>query len=230
MSFDTLAPWYCTMELVAAGGIMQRCRTEFLAETRSCRRALLLGEGPGRFLRVLLRANPRVEVTCVERSPGMIAEARSQLTGSELDQVRFVQADALAWQPLTPSLTPVRESDVAASQQSPAPFDLIVTHFFLDCFRPEELQALVAKIAASATADARWLIADFREPEKGWRRWRARAVLTLLYAFFRVAAGLSASRLTPADAFLQSAGFRLQDRRLANFGFVHSDLWRHTAA
>lgn len=207
MSFDTLAPYYRAMELVMAGGILQRCRTSFLAEAANSRRALLLGEGPGRFLVELLRTNSSVEITCVERSPRMIAEARSQLTESELARVKFEQADALSWQP------PRTE------------FDLVVTNFFLDCFRPEELRTLVAKIAASATAEARWLLADFHEPERGWRRWRARAVLALMYGFFRAATGLSASRLTPPDAFLEAGGFRLASRRLANFGLAHSDIW-----
>ena len=56
-------------------------------------------------------------------------------------------------------------------------FDLVATHFFLDCFRRDELERLVAKVAASATDEARWLLADFRVPASGWRKWRARVVL-----------------------------------------------------
>lgn len=212
MSFDTLAPYYRIMELVTAGGVLQCCRTAFLSETANSRHALLLGEGPGRFLVAFLRANPRVEVACVERSPRMIEAARSQLNESELARVSFEQADGLTWQPPR------------------GKFDLVVTHFFLDCFRREEIQALVTRIAASATADARWLLADFREPETGWRRWRARAVLAMMYGFFRLATALSASHLTPPDEFLKASGFRLAARRLANFGLAHSDLWQRTAS
>jgi len=214
MSFDTLAPWYRTMEFLAAGGILQRCRTAFLAEASNCRRALLLGEGPGRFLVALLRENPHLEVTCIERSPRMIEEACREVRrhGLNVAQIRFEQDDALTWQP------PRHE------------FDLIVTHFFLDCFQRDELEGLVAKVAASATGEARWLLADFRMPEAGWRRWRARAVLALMYAFFRLTTGLSASRLTPPDGFLEAAGFRLAAQRLANFGLARSELWVRSKA
>jgi ubiquinone/menaquinone biosynthesis C-methylase UbiE len=208
MSFNTLAPYYRGMELALAGGVLQRCRTSFLAETKHSRHALLLGEGPGRFLVELLRANPDVEVTCVERSPRMIEAARCDLTASELARVRFEQVDALTWQP--PQTV----------------FDLVVTHFFLDCFRCEELGKLIAKVAASTTDDARWLLADFRLPEHGWRKWRAKTVLTLMYAFFRFTTGLSAAQLTSPSGFLEASGFRLADQQLANFGLVHSDLWR----
>jgi len=207
MSFDTLAPYYRSMEFVMAGGVLQRSRTFFLVEAKNSQRALLLGEGPGRFMVELLRANPRVEITCVERSPRMIEEARSKLPESEIVRVRFEQADALKWQP------PHNE------------FDLVVTNFFLDCFQPEELERLVAKVSASATNKACWLLADFRLPDSGWRKWRGRAVLALMYAFFRFTTGLSASCLTPPTEFLEAAGFRLSGQRLANFGLVHSDLW-----
>lgn len=63
MSFETPAPYYRALELVTAVGMLQRCRTAFLAETQGCRRALLLGEGPGPFLAALLRTNPDVDLT-----------------------------------------------------------------------------------------------------------------------------------------------------------------------
>jgi len=210
MSFDTLAPFYRTLEKVTAGGLMQRCRTAYLAEVADCRRALLLGEGPGRFLVELLRAHPHLEVTCVERSPRMIQQALREMRRRGLDpaSITFESVDALRWSPPR------------------ARFDLVVTHFFLDCFRRDELERLVAAVAAGATPDARWLLADFRVPENGWRRWRAKMVLALLYAFFRFATGLSAARLTPADALLERAGFRLAGRRLVNFDLIHSDHWQ----
>jgi len=212
MSFDTLAPHYRTLELILAGALLQRCRTAFLKETVNCRNAVLLGEGPGRFLVELLRANPQVDVVCVEQSPGMIQQARRALhrQGMDPQRVRFEQEDALTWRP------------------APGVFDLVVTNFFLDCFRPEELAKLVTQVSASATANARWLVADFRLPERGWRRARGRVVLALMYGFFRYATNLSATRLTPPDTLLETAGFRRTHRRLTNFGLTHADLWRRT--
>lgn len=210
MSFDTLAPYYRSMEFITAGGILQQCRTAHLGAVADCRRALLLGEGPGRFLTELLRTNPCVAVVCVERSAGMIRAARRELQRQGLDaaRVNFVQQDALQWQPAQPD------------------FDLVVTNFFLDCFRRDELVGLIAKIATATTPDACWLLADFRLPESGWQRWRARAVLGLMYGFFRLVTGLSATRLTAPDEFIAAAGFHRAQRRLVNFGLAHADLWR----
>lgn len=210
MNFDRLAAHYHWLETLCAGSLMQRCRTAFLSRTKHCRRALLVGEGTGKFLVALLRANPRIQITCVEHCAGMIAQTRQRLAIAKLDgsRVEFKQVDARHWVP------PVEK------------FDLIVTHFFLDCFRAEQLQALVPRLAAGATADATWLLADFCVPERGWRRWRAKIILALLYTFFRLTTSLSARRLTPPDSFLTQAGFNLADRRSASFGFAHSDYWQ----
>lgn len=212
MSFDRLAPWYRAMEALLAGSLMQRCRLQFLNRAGQSREALLVGEGPGRFLECLLKANPAVSVTCVDRSARMIEVARRRLSPGQANRVRFEHADVRHWDP------PHHR------------FDLIVTHFFLDCFPPEQLALLVPRVSLAAAHEARWLLADFCEPSTGWRRWRGRWVLALMYRFFRVATDLEAIRLTPPGQYLQAAGFRLVDRRLANFGLLHSDLWRRGPA
>jgi len=212
MNFNRLAAHYHWLELAFAGGLMQRCRTAFLARTAPCRSALLVGEGTGRFLVELLRARPGMEVTCVEHSAGMIAQARRRLHAENLnpDRVQFLAADALTWTP-------------------PAgKFDLVVTNFFLDCFPPDQLRQLIPRIAAGTTPSALWLLADFRLPEHGWRRWRAAGILAVLYLAFKLTTALSARWLTPPDDLLQHAGFQLVERRLASFGLAHADLWRRT--
>jgi hypothetical protein len=210
MNFNRLAAHYHWMETFFAGGLMQRGRLTFLSRTRHCRRALLVGEGTGKFLAELLRANPQIQVTCLENCRGMIEQMRRRLSAKKLDasRVEFQQRDALHW------------------SSPPEKFDLVVTNFFLDCFRAEQLQRLVPLLAGATTAEAIWLLADFREPERGWQRWRARIILALLYAFFKVATSLSASRLTPPDRFLAGAGFNLIERRFVSFGFVHADFWQ----
>ncbi len=209
MSFDTLAPVYRGMELVLAGRVLQRCRETFLAAAGGSRRALLLGEGPGRFLIPLLKSNHALEATCLDRSPRMIREAihNLDLSGVDVRRVEFLNVDAMEWRP--------HRSD----------FDLVATHFFLDCFRPEQLRSLIPKISACLNDNAAWIVSDFRLPDRGWRRLRARWILAAMYGFFRIAAGLAAASLTPPDSFLEAAGLRLRTRRLFNHEFIYADLW-----
>jgi len=207
--FDWLAPHYRWMECVLAGPKLQRCRTAFLHSIPPPRNSLLLGEGNGRFLVELLRAYPNVRFTCVDASARMLDRARARLRARGLDIAvgQFLHADILDWTP------------------PPGEFDLIVSHFFLDCFRPAELDQLIPRLASAAAPGTRWLLADFHQPPSGPAKWRARAILESMYLFFRVAAELSAARLTPPDALLERHGFALRERRLFEWGLLHSDLW-----
>ena len=210
MSFDRLAPHYRWMEWLLAGGKLQRCRTAFIRDIPAPRNVLMLGEGNGRCLVELLRAFPAAQFTCVDGSARMLACARARVKAHGLSDaaIDFIHADALKWQP--PAVQ----------------FDLLVTHFFLDCFRAEQLAALVPRLAAAATPDARWLLADFCEPPSGFAKWRARWILRTMYFFFRRVTRLPANCLTRPDSFLQHTGFTLRKRRLSDWGLLHGDLWQ----
>ena len=47
----------------------------------------------------------------------------------------------------------------------------------------------------------------------------------LLYRFFRITTGLHARELTPPDSLLEINGFQLRERRIVDFGLLHSDWW-----
>ncbi len=208
--FDLLAPHYRWMEWVLAGPKLQRCRTAFLSSIPAPQNVLLLGEGNGRFLAELLAAHPGVRCTLVDASAKMLECARARLgrKGLDLGRVQFVHADALDWQP------------------PPGEFDLVVTCFFLDCFTAEQLARLIPHIAAATSPQARWLVADFRQPESGWAGWRAAVILRSMYLFFQRITRLPAAQVTPVDPLLARNGFTLRERRVYDWGLLHSDVWQ----
>ncbi len=212
--FDWLAPHYRWMERILAGAKLQRCRTVFLGAIPPPRKALLLGEGHGRFLTELLRTHPQTECVCVDASGEMLRVTQKALEARGIDvrRVEFVQADLTVW-------APEREG-----------FDLIAGNFIFDCFTEAQLEEIIGRLARTATADAHWLVADFRAPERGIGRWRAQAILASMYLFFRWATGIAASRLPQADGILQRNGFVLQERQTWDWGLLQSDLWERTAA
>jgi len=214
MSFDVLAPHYRWMELVSAGEKLQRCRTAFLSRVPKANNILILGEGNGRFLLECRRQFPRALITVVDASARMIELARKRLArqGMKTDRINFIRADALTWTP---------------SEQA---FDLIVTHFFLDCFRADQLEVLISKLARAAAPKANWLLADFQAAPAGWRRQRSRAILWLMYRFFIAATQLSARTLTPPDDLLERRGFNLRSREIYDWELLHSDWWQAAAA
>jgi hypothetical protein len=100
---------------------------------------------------------------------------------------------------------------------------LVVTHFFLDCLDENDAAALVKKIAAALQPNARWLISEFREPNP-W----ARAIVGMLYFFFRLTTGLRTRRLIDHHVPLSRSGFVLEKQETARFGLLASELWLYT--
>lgn len=217
MSFDILAPHYRWMEFILAGEKLQRCRTAFLDEIPEAHNILLLGEGHGRCLVECHRRFASANITCVDASEPMLVQARRHLVRHNLEstKVNFIHANALNW-------TPAGESH-----------DLIITNFFLDCFRADQLERLISCLAAGMTSDANWLVADFQAARAGLKRLRSQLILWSMYVFFRAVTRLPAKKLTAPDSFLERVGFRLQRRTESEWGLLHSDWWvrnQHGAA
>ncbi|MFL6518692.1 MAG: class I SAM-dependent methyltransferase [Chthoniobacterales bacterium] len=210
MSFDAVAPWYRTLETITFGNALQRARVACLDEIRSPRRALIVGEGNGRFLSVLLQREPLIRIDCVDASQRMLDLARDHLLKTnpgQLNRVAFFRSDVAAW---------------TANDR----YDLIVTHFFLDCFRTQCIGNIVAKLAQTAAPNSIWLLADFTVPKDGVARIQARAWLAAMYGFFRFVAGIEAHELVDPSPFLRVEGFRLERQILFRQGMLKSELWR----
>jgi hypothetical protein len=107
-------------------------------------------------------------------------------------------------------------------------YDLIVTHFFLDCFSTQRVGGIVAKLAQAAAPTAAWLLADFRIPKATFARWHARAWLAVMYRFFRGVAQIEARDLADPSPFLRAEGFILDRQLCFRFGMLKSELWRRS--
>jgi SAM-dependent methyltransferase len=209
MNFDSVADVYWLLEKLTFQGVLQRARTFGIDKIPGPARALIVGEGNGRFIEQLLRAHSAVEVDCLDASGRMLDLARRRLhrdypTG--LNRVRFQQSDIL-----TVGLT--------------NRYDLIVTHFVLDCFEGDELKRLVAKLAGEASPNCVWLLADFTVPQGGWRKVHAVLWIAMMYAFFRLTTNIRASKLTDPAGLLQRAGFALRQEKRWRAGMVKSQVW-----
>lgn len=207
MNFDRLAPFYQAMEWLSAGRKLRRCREAFLGEIPEPRRVLLAGEGRGGFLRECLKRFPKARFTVVDSSRVMLDLAKRELDDADLKRVLFVHADLLDW---------------TCDER----FDWIATHFFLDCFEPRTLAAIVDKLAWLAAEDATWLLSDFQVANGRFSAIRCRCILWMLYRFFRVSSKLEAGSLTAPEPFLLDAGFRLVERQEYDWGLLKSECWR----
>ena len=210
MSFDAIAPWYGTLETIAFGNALQRARLACLDAIGSPCRALIVGEGNGRFLAALLQRHPLIRIDCVDSSEQMLELARQSVLRTAPDQisrVAFLQHDVTSWAP--------RDR-----------YDLIVTHFLLDCFSTQQVGRIVAQLARATALNASWLLADFRIPETGFPRNHALAWLAVMYRFFRAVARIEARDLVDPSPFLRAEGFVLERQLLFRLGMLKSEVWR----
>jgi ubiquinone/menaquinone biosynthesis C-methylase UbiE len=205
MNCDRLAPWYRWAEYGAFGRALQGRRLRFLKTLRTPHRVLMVGEGDGRFLQALARQHPNAAIDYIDVSARMLALAQRRAPATA--HIRFHHASALT-EPLPGNS-----------------YDLVVTHFFLDCLTNEEVEALAKRVSEVSTATAQWLISEFRQPTTGLPALWARSWLSLLYRFFRISTGLRTTCLPDHHAALQRRGFSLTQSSLTWAGLLTSELW-----
>ncbi len=207
MNADRIAGSYRWLEYAAFGLALERARFDFLSRAAEARRVLILGEGDGRFLAGLLRCNPQTSVAVVESSGRMIQLARQRVPPRDQSRVDFHQMDAVT-EPLPNG-----------------PFDVAVTHFFLDILDCRGAESVICKVSASLSPGAIWLLSEFQEPPAGLRRLHARLWLRAMYSFFSLTTGLRTSKLPPYRDLLQRAGLIEIDYRERRLGLIRSQVW-----
>lgn len=204
--FDRLARVYRLLEMATFGSLLRRCRGTYLDELHSSRNALIIGDGDGRFTARLLEQNDVVLVDAVDVSRSMLL-ALIRNAGVHSGRVRTHHADARHWEPLN------------------APYDLVVTHFFLDCLTTEEVAALARRLRSHMTPSSRWLVSEFTVPD-GWFGWIvAQPLVTVLYVAFWLVTGLRLFRLPDHRNALPQAGFTLKGWTRSLGGLLVSEIW-----
>jgi SAM-dependent methyltransferase len=215
MNCDQLAPYYQPLEYAFFGRSLEHRRFSFLLEMAGSRRALVCGGGDGRFLARLLRFNPHIAVDFVDASPVMTSLAERRIAGMghrSLCRVHFNVCD-------------IREFDPGETR-----YDLIVTHFFLDCFSDEEIHFLISRLLRWMLPGGQWIVSEFREADGLFGRLWTGAVIRSLYAAFRISTGLRVARLPNYYQPLLAQNLHPRRQELALGGLLCSSLWQTDSA
>ncbi|HEU4634716.1 MAG TPA: class I SAM-dependent methyltransferase [Edaphobacter sp.] len=205
-NFDLIARPYRTLEYLTLGRKLEQTRLHFLPRLATSRRALVLGDGDGRFLAKLLATNAAVEATAIDTSAAMLKLLRRRCNLFS-NRLKTLQMDALAYTP-----------------PDDGHYDLVVSHFFLDCFTEEQLKRLIANVRPSLRGRSLWLVSDFRIPQ-GSLHLPAYAFVRSLYFAFRLLTGLSITHLPDHASCLAQAGFECIDRKMFFSGILTTELW-----
>ena len=126
-NFNPIARPYRWLEYLTLGPILQQTRLHHLPSLTQQNSALVIGDGDGRFLAQLLTQNPHIQAEAIDTSATMLHLLR-QRCAPHANRLQTHQADALAFQPTKR-------------------YDLVVTHFFLDCLTQTQLEALITQIS-----------------------------------------------------------------------------------
>lgn len=211
MSFDRIARYYRLLETIAFGQQLQRARVCWIDQVPVPKRVLIVGEGNGLFLCELLRVYPNITVDCIDASEEMLNLARARVLATRPEsfaQIHFLHHDILNWSP--------RDS-----------YDLLITHFFLDCFPRTEMKTIIDKLTEAAAPKAAWLLADFSIPAEGmFARMHSKLWVRMMYWFFRSVARISADQLVDPSPCLQRNEFVRASCEVSCRRMVKSELWR----
>ncbi len=210
-NFDRLAPLYRWIEYLSFGPWLALTRRTYLRELRTCRRALVIGDGDGRFTAHLLRVNASVLVDAVDASEAMLG-CLLRRAGKEQGRVRVFKMDARNWDAEKPELS----------------YDLVGTHFFLDCLTTEEAGMLAAKLHGCAAPGARWVVSEFALPAGAIRRTAAKALISFLYWCFGWMTGLKVRDLPDYERVLRATGWSRDRMRRRLGGLLVAELWSAT--
>lgn len=203
-NFDRIARPYRWLEYLTLGRSLQHCREHFLPHLLHARQALVLGDGDGRFLARLLTRNPSLNADAVDLSASMLALLVTRCNAPK--RLTTHHTDALTFTPGTV-------------------YDLVVTHFFLDCLTDPQLNTLTRRLAPSLSPEALWLVSDFRIPP-GLLRLPARRLIRGLYLAFRLLTGLRPTHLPDHAAALTRIGLLPIAGHRSLGGLLTTELWQ----
>lgn len=210
-NFDWIARPYRLLEYLALGHTLERTREHFLPQLKDCCNALVIGDGDGRFLSKLLGVNQQLRATAVDSSATMLA-LLSKRCSRYSNRLQVQQADARQ-----------------ALPHADEPYDLVVTHFFLDCLKQDELLDLVQRMKPLLAPQALWVVSDFRVPGGGLRL-PAWLYVRGLYLCFRILTGLRTTRLPDHATAMSGAGLVCVGRQLLLAGMLITEMWQTARA
>jgi ubiquinone/menaquinone biosynthesis C-methylase UbiE len=207
-----MARSYRVLEYLSFGPMLERCRFHHLQTLAAGHptRALVLGDGDGRFLARLLVTCPNLAADAVDASPAMLRllRARAAKPGTE-HRLTTHCADAR-------SFTPPRRG-----------YDRVATHFFLDCLTESETDALIRRLLPHLIPGARWVVSEFEVPSGSRTRATfARALIASLYAAFRLLTGLRTRRIPPWRRLLTESGFSCAASQSFLGGLLVTEIWQ----
>lgn len=203
-SFDRIAFLYDGLVKLVFGSVLRKAQCHFLEELPHHGRVLIMGGGSGWILEEIANSRKRLSIDYVEASEAMIKLAKER----ELElEVNFIHGN---------------EEYPTTGQE----YDVVVTPFFLDLFGPKRFLRSMEKLDLCLAKQGMWIFTDFYIPTKGFARYYAKALIFVMYRFFRMCCGIDARKLPGFDQAFQQMNYEMKAEALYYFGIVRSRMYQ----
>ena len=168
-------------------------------------RVLIVGGGTGWVLEEIAKVyHSGLYITYIDSSPKMIALAKKR--NAVENMVTFIAA---------PIETIVADDvyDV---------YDVVFTPFLFDNFTDDSLRKIFSLIDKRLVKDGSWLYCDFQNTDVFWQK----ALLKVMYFFFRTICGIAANELPDAVGCFASYGYQVKEQKTFMSNFVVSSIYK----
>ncbi|MCM8533545.1 MAG: class I SAM-dependent methyltransferase [Lentisphaeraceae bacterium] len=170
--FSPIAPIYDLLGSLFFGGQLHRSQLKNLSKLpHKFESILIIGGGTGKFLKDLVQSKIFKQLTYIDISPKMIELAKSKVSDGK--NINFIIGD---------------ESTIP--NQS---FDLIITHYFLDCFDQDKFEEFSKVLLSKLTVGGYWSMVDFHLNSTSAHS--KKLFVSFLYKFFKITCKLNAKEL-----------------------------------
>jgi SAM-dependent methyltransferase len=181
--FNFIAPFYDGLAKIAFGSHLKNAKNKYLQLINPEDKVLIIGGGTGDVLKSIIKNNPEQCVTYIEASSKMLAYAQNKIIPYNPGKVEFIH-------------------DNIISSEKYRNYNVIITNFFLDLFNDSELDSTGNVLYDCLSKEGIWIFTDFRS-SKGNPVWQV-PMISLMYLFFGLVAGLKTRKLANFNAFFNS--------------------------
>lgn len=208
MNFDFIARHYNWIEKIIFRSDLEKFRCMNIELIKDAKSILLLGDGDGRFLEQVSKIGTEAKIVSVDSSAKMINLSQIKVKPSHLN-VEFYCSKIENFKP-SKSFNP----------------DLIIAHFFLDCFTHDEALLILDRISQWASVDAKFIISDFSITKNmSFHRVYQKTLTSIMISFFCLFCGISARILPNIPKIMTSSGWNCLSQKRSKHGFINSWIW-----
>lgn len=205
--FNLLAPIYDGVVFLFFRKAFSRLQQQLFSDLTSAEKCLIIGGGSGEVLENAIYQKLASKYYYAELSDVMIEKTKTRISRLNHSSSIEFSNDWTTWK-----------------EQS---FNFIILPFVLDCYSETELQSLISELVSCLSPKGKILFIDFnQEPEFGYEADFAKAgLITMLYAFFNIATGISATKLPAFNSLFIAQGLIAEKRILIKKGWIQAVCW-----